>query len=85
MLGVRSSHLLTNLVVGRAADRLYAHAMQRQKRQQAARALQDEQASPPRGRSPSSSPRRNAPDFFQRQQVQQKCALLLCFYQSLQA
>ena len=74
---------MEKLIVCRAADRLYAHAVQRQKRQQAARAQQDQQGSPLRSRSPPTSPCRTAPDFFQRQQVQQNSAsnLLLCLSQ----
>ncbi|KAL0023053.1 hypothetical protein WJX79_005531 [Trebouxia sp. C0005] len=50
----------------RAADRLYAHAVQRQKRQQAAREERSREGSPPG--SPTLHAPRNAQGFFQRQQ-----------------
>ncbi|DBA97227.1 TPA: hypothetical protein ACH3X1_014977 [Trebouxia sp. C0004] len=57
---------LTSQARQRAADRLYAHAVQRQIRQQAAREEQACQGSPPG--SPTLHAPRNAQGFFQRQQ-----------------
>ena len=54
----------------RAADRLYAHAVQKRARQQAARQAQEQDTSNLRSPSPRSHAfKRHAPDFFQRQQV----------------
>lgn len=54
----------------RAADRLYAHAVQKRARQQAARQAQEQDTSNSRSPSPRSHAfKRHAPDFFQRQQV----------------
>ena len=61
---------LNLLAICRAADRLYAHAVQKRARQQAAKESQAQEEKNSRHPSPSSRAfSRHAPDFFQRQQV----------------
>lgn len=66
----RTHSILSLLAICRAADRLYAHAVQKRARQQAAKESQAQEEKNSRHPSPGSRAfSRHASDFFQRQQV----------------